>query len=459
MNEDSAPQPGSGTAPATEPEGPASAEPRRLTRSQDGRLITGVCAGLARYTRIDPIVFRVAFALLVIATGVGFFVYIAAFLLMGAPDGGPSRIERVGKRVFDGDTALALIGAVLAAGMLLGIAGNWGSGDALAVIVVFGLVLLVARSRGVDLVQVARGLPDGVKGRPLSSWTPTPHNPPAYSMAGGMVDLARLGRRTGTYPAGPYGPAGPRTDEPQDTPPYAPAPPYPPPPLAPPYAPAPPAPLRPSSSYVTGLTLLIALVVGGILYAAVGDRPHFAGLQIVIAGALVVIACGLVIGAWFGRTSKLVLVGAIMSFALASSSIAGNASVARKTHHMMWRPAATTQAENSHKVIVGQGVVDLTDVPLSPGQRLRVSAEVTLGVLSVKVPANARVEVDGQAFLGDITIDRQVTSGPRARVRRVLQPESTGPENTGGAHGLAPATIVLRIRSKVGDMEVSRVPA
>jgi predicted membrane protein len=125
--------------------------------------------------------------------------------------------------------------------------------------------------------------------------------------------------------------------------------------------------------------------------------------------------------------------------------------VARKTHHMTWRPAAVPQAAQSHKVRVGQGVVDLTAVPLSPGQRLEVNAEVTLGVLAVKVPSTARVEVDGHAYLGDITVDRQVTSGPGARVHRVLEP-MTPPS--------APiATIVLRIRSKVGDMEVSRVPA
>lgn len=116
----------------------------------------------------------------------------------------------------------------------------------------------------------------------------------------------------------------------------------------------------------------------------------------------------------------------------------------------MWRPAGTAQAEQTHKVFVGQGVVDLTDVPLAPGQRLQVNAEVTLGVLAVKVPSTARVEVDGHAYLGDITIDHQVTSGPGARVRRVLTPE-------GGTS--ATATIALRIRSKVGDMEVTRVPA
>ncbi|WP_185792284.1 PspC domain-containing protein [Actinoallomurus bryophytorum] len=464
MNEDSDPPRSSEPGPQAEaPPGPrAGAEPRRLIRSQEGRLITGVCAGLARYTRIDAIVFRVAFALLVLATGVGVLLYIAAFLLMGAPDGGPSKIERMGRRIFDGDTALALLGAVFAAGMVFGIAGNWGSGKALAVVVVFGLTLLVARSRGVDLVQVARGLPDHIKGRPLSSWTPPPA--PAPGLSDGMVDLARLGRRGDTYAAGPYAAASgstaahtPPADtaEPSDT---VPGPygtdPYSQGPHAADAAP-PPAEspwVRPHRrSYLATLTLLTAVIVGAVLYLTVDDRTAFSRYQVVIAGALAVIACGLFLGAWFGRDRKLVLVGAIMSFALASTSIAGNAAVARKTHHQIWRPVATAQAEQSHKVLVGQGVVDLTTVPLSPGESLRVNAQVTLGVLAVRVPAAARVEIDGHAYLGDITIDRQVTSGPGARVRRVLEPE-------GQVAGPIP-TIVLHIRSKVGDMEVTRVPA
>ncbi|HZE31261.1 MAG TPA: PspC domain-containing protein [Actinoallomurus sp.] len=472
MNEDSDPPQSSEPGPQAEASaGPrASAEPRRLIRSQEGRLITGVCAGLARYTRIDAIVFRVAFALLVLATGIGVLLYIAAFLIMGAPDGAPSQVERMGRRVFDGDTVLALLGAVFAAGVVLGIVGKWGSGKALSVVVVFGLALLVARSRGVDLVQVARSLPDRLKGRPLSSWTPSA---PAshHGLSEGMVDLARLGRRGDPYAAGPYATASGSTalhtppypppadaTEPSDTvsDPYG-ADPYAKGPYAadgvPPYVPPAEAPhvRGHRRSYLTILTELAAVLVGIALYLTVDGRTTFNRYQVVIAGALAVIACGLFLGAWFGRDRKLVLVGAIMSFALASTSIAGNSAVARQTHHQIWRPAATAQAVQSHKVLVGQGVVDLTTMPLSPGDPLRVSAQVTLGVLAVKVPAGARVEIDGHAYLGDITVDRQVTSGPGARVRRVLEPE-------GHAPGPVP-TIVLHIRSKVGDMEVTRVPA
>ncbi|GAB3961830.1 hypothetical protein GCM10029978_015150 [Actinoallomurus acanthiterrae] len=400
------------------------APPRRLTRSQEGRLITGVCAGLARYTGIDPLVFRVGFALLVLATGVGVVLYIGAFLLMGQPDGGPSKIERFGRRLFDGDTALALLGAALGAGAVLGIAGDWTSPNALAVVVVFALTLFTARSRGVDLVPLARSLPDRVKGRPLSSWTPpaAPAAPP-YRMPNGMIDLARL---AGTAP--------------QET---APPPPSPP-------TPSPVIPRR-RRSYLTACTLVTAVLVAGVLYAVGDRRPDLDGLQTIIAGALIVVAAGLFVGSWFGRDRKLIFVGAIMSLALASTSIAGDPSVARRTHASAWRPADVSQAERSHKVLVGEGAVDLTSVPLTPGQRIRVTATVTVGVLNVKLPATARVELNAQAFLGDITVDRQITGGPRARVVRVLEPDA--PQN-----GAAPI-IELRLRSTVGDMEVTRVPA
>lgn len=404
-------------------------QPRRLTRAQEGRLITGVCAGLARYTRIDPVVFRVGFALLVLTTGVGVLLYLGAFLLMGAPDGGPSKIERLGRRLFDGDAALALLGAALGAVTVLSAVGDWGSPNTLAAVVVFALTLLVARSRGVHLVGVARGLPEAVKGRSLSSWAPpAAPAPPPYRAPDGMIDLARLAR------------AEPLGTEPLET--------EPPPP-------SPPRPVRVVTrrrrSYLTVCTLVTAVLVASVLYAVGDRRPDLGRLQIIIAGALVVVAAGLLVGSWFGRDRKLITVGAIMSLALASSSIAGDPAIARKTHTTAWRPADVSQAEQSHKVLIGEGTVDLTSMPLAAGQRLRVSATVTLGVLTVKVPATARVELDAQAFLGDITVDRQITGGPRARVKRVLDPEVR-------PAGAAPV-IALRLRSTVGDMEVARVPA
>src|SRR3569833_3340122 len=123
-----------------------SGDPPRLLRSEEGRLITGVCAGLAGRTRIDAIVFRVAFALLVITTGVGVLLYLFAFLLMGGPDGRPSWIARTGKRLFDGDTALEQHNTTQNNNKQNNNTHNKNTNNTLSVVVVFGLALLVARS-------------------------------------------------------------------------------------------------------------------------------------------------------------------------------------------------------------------------------------------------------------------------------------------------------------------------
>ncbi len=415
--------------------------PRRLSRSDDGRLITGVCAGLARYTRIDAVVFRVGFALLVIATGVGVALYIGAFLLMAATDGGPSKFERMRHRLLDGDTVLALLGAGMACGVLFAVIGNWASGNGLAVVVVFGLTMLVARSRGVDLFALARSMPERVKGRPMSSWTPPAPapRPSVIHPSEGMVDLGRLGRPEPP----PYG-----LDDVDDRRPITPQPrPYEPKPYEPkPYV------ARPRRrSYLTPVTLVIALVTAGVLFGVTGGHQEFARIQIVLGGTLCAIAAGLFLGAWFGRDRLLMTLGALMSLALATTSIAGDPGIARSMQHALWRPAGVTEADQTHSFLIGEGIVDLTTVPLQPGQRLQVNAKIALGVLKLRVPSTARVEVDGQAVIGDITVDRHVTSGPGARVRQVLEPETR--------NGKPAPTIALRIRSKVGDMEVTRVPA
>lgn len=63
-------------------------ETRVLRRSGEGRIFGGVCAGLGRFTGIDPVVFRVGFAVLLLGSGVGFILYVAAVLLMKDPRGG-----------------------------------------------------------------------------------------------------------------------------------------------------------------------------------------------------------------------------------------------------------------------------------------------------------------------------------------------------------------------------------
>src|SRR5690606_1431497 len=53
-----------------------------LQRSAENRVVGGVCGGLAEYTDIDPIIYRVLAAVLTLVGGAGLILYGAAMLLI-----------------------------------------------------------------------------------------------------------------------------------------------------------------------------------------------------------------------------------------------------------------------------------------------------------------------------------------------------------------------------------------
>ena len=57
----------------------------RLMRSETDRMIAGVCGGLAGYLNIDPVLVRLAFVVLALASGVGVVIYGLLWILMPTP--------------------------------------------------------------------------------------------------------------------------------------------------------------------------------------------------------------------------------------------------------------------------------------------------------------------------------------------------------------------------------------
>ncbi|MEV4801838.1 PspC domain-containing protein [Nonomuraea sp. NPDC049421] len=148
-------------APPRQPAAP----PSQLRRSGEGRFLMGVCAGLGRHTGIDPVVFRVAFAVLLLGSGIGLFLYLAAFLLMKEPNGRPGIIEQWTRRDFDAETVLVLLTAVLAFGLAINVATVWLDTGSLVVGVFLAVSLLAAHTNGVDLVGLARSMPERLSRR------------------------------------------------------------------------------------------------------------------------------------------------------------------------------------------------------------------------------------------------------------------------------------------------------
>jgi phage shock protein PspC (stress-responsive transcriptional regulator) len=86
-----------------------------LLRDQEQKMIAGVCTGLGRHFDVDPVIFRVLFALLTFFGGLGILAYAAAWLLI--PEAGERSSEA--QRLLTGTNAY--VAAAAAALMVLGL--------------------------------------------------------------------------------------------------------------------------------------------------------------------------------------------------------------------------------------------------------------------------------------------------------------------------------------------------
>ena len=68
--------------------------PRRLLRSRSDRMIAGVAGGLGRYFGVDPVIFRIVFAVSVFLGGLGVLAYIALALFVPTGDDEGAAVER-----------------------------------------------------------------------------------------------------------------------------------------------------------------------------------------------------------------------------------------------------------------------------------------------------------------------------------------------------------------------------
>ncbi len=513
----------------------------------------GVCAGLGRHTGIDPVVFRVAFAMLMLGSGVGLFLYIAAFLLMKEPNGGPGLIEQWTRRDFDAEAVMALLTAVLAGGLGLNLATIWLDAGTLVVGVLLAVSLLAAHASGVDLLGVARSMPERLSrrrtaeraapsytspepappvrpapspppaapSRPAEETTVTPPTAAASALAqeraeatpreevipreaaqpdetaahadettahatetathagetaagethagetapGASDTTARGDAVTAQHPVPPYQPPAHR---PQPRPavghtrygePFAPHGPYR--PLDPakragdqsPYdpilygrpVPRPERKPRPKS-FIGVITILLAIIIGGIVVAVQARSAAGVSPTIVGGAMLITIGAGLLVAAWWGRGAGLVAAGTTVALILSLGLTLGG--LPRNIGSSEWSPTTLAELNAVYDVGIGDGRLDLSDLKLAPGTTATVNTAISLGELEVIVPSTVRLEVHATNKVGDITVDQSIRGGVNVRLDKVLEPE-TKPDG-------AVSTLVLNLRGGVGDMEVRR---
>lgn len=397
--------PASGPSPSGDDAGPrVSADDvrdlRRLRRSSDERYVAGVAGGIARHLDVDPLVVRVALAVLVLFGGTGLLLYGGLWLLVprddraSAPVSLDDRSRSVAIAVTVGLAGLALLGDLV---------NGWVPWPLLVVLLVVALLVGNHQRRGA--AGTAAGTPVAT-GAPYPPYPPhtSPYGPPAAASAA-PVDLqkeatapvgggpgARPGAASGSVPPGPYdrlgasGPVPPRSSRPR--------------------APKPPSPLRRGPVLFWFTAALAAFAVG--LLAVV----DLAGLAVVPSAypalALAVTGVMLLVGAFYGRGGGLILAGLGLSVATAGALAVEHVDGER----FVVSPTSASQVADRYSYGAAETVIDLSGVrdPEDLAGRY-VDVEVGVGRVEVLLPEDVGVDVAIDVGLGSITLPDQTSGG------------------------------------------------
>ncbi|GAA3758530.1 phage shock protein PspC (stress-responsive transcriptional regulator) [Spinactinospora alkalitolerans] len=466
-----APEPSSASPPAGAAEEHEEREERELRKNDAAGVVTGVCAGLGDHTRIDPVVWRATFAMTALAGGTGLWLYIAAWMMMRDSRGGPAMIEQLLNRRLAARAVLTLLAVGLAAATALSLVGGFSWGTlVLATPLILGA--LTAHNRGVDLQQTARDLPGWLKSKEPAPTAPAPEPAPAYynpaqpwaAAPSGPIDLAvvagrargRAGGEDGDDGNGDGGDGEPTARGAVDLSRAA-------------------GPETPKSSGPCrrrhGRLLIVhvfwmLLAATGIAFGLTGgfSLSTLVGPEIgpvYLGSVVVIIGLALVAGAWIGDPRGLIAVGTLATLLLVAAATVDL--TALRFGDTTWRPATVVEAEQRYELTGGAAALDLTRLPLEPGQRVNVNADVRFGWTEVLVPDTARVVFHGTAAFGEIRVADTARAGTRLDVRETLEPVGSDAgaerEPAGEKSELSenPPTLIVSLASYGGDMEVRRV--
>jgi phage shock protein PspC (stress-responsive transcriptional regulator) len=125
-----------------------SQRPRRLLRSRSDRMLAGVAGGLGRYFSVDPVIFRIGFAVSAFFGGFGLLAYVALALFVPDEEGGAAPVARSRALTIVTIIVLALVAAPLVGAGFFWLHGGWGLGG-VAIVGLIGLaVYAILRERG-----------------------------------------------------------------------------------------------------------------------------------------------------------------------------------------------------------------------------------------------------------------------------------------------------------------------
>ena len=408
--DDSPPRdPGSGGYTQPPPQEP----PRRLTRRSDDRVLCGVASGLGDYFNVDPAIFRLTFIVLTFFGGSGVMLYGLGWLLLPDRTTGESLGENLFRRALGGRSSVARwVVIVIAAVVIINAVSAYDGGLLWAIILIAIGVFVFRREESPAATDTADEPPPAVVPPPSPPSPPQPSRPPTQ-------------RALSTPPPAPFAPST-IFDDWQPTP--IAAPPEPPPP----------------PSVLGRITVAAALLLIGLVALIQNLSPLDVTADQYAALGLVVVGAGLLVGARFGRSRGLIVLGVILMVVMAAAAALPDIPVTSSAGQQTWTPVTVTDLRDRYQLGMGELQLDLTGLRLEPGQQVAVAAAVGVGQLVVDVPPETTVDVDATSSLGEVTAFDRDSEGTNATVDHV----KPGPEGS--------PTIALDLSVGMGQIEVSQ---
>ena len=334
-----------------------------LRRSRTDRKVTGVAAGLAHYFDVDPILVRVGFVVVTIAGGLGgglgILLYLACTLLIPDED-----TDVTGDRFIDRHFRAVQVtsGAVLVLAALTS-ERWWGRGPWLLAAAIGVVTLVVLAARDGRWHSIATASPAGAQAAPTS--TPDEVLVPTSPVHRYSTDQSFTAPPSETSHSAEY----------QTRP-------------------------RRQRSALGALTVGAALLVVAVLVAIERSGAASIPTAAVFAAALAVVGCGLLVGAFLGRSRGLIVLGVLLGIATLVTSVV-HLPPTDTTGSVTWTPV--TVGSSSYEWGAGQTTLDLSRIP--PGGQSTVSVQQGFGVVSVVVSSTTTTRL--VLHVGAGTIDTQ----------------------------------------------------
>ena len=356
-------------------------------RARD-KWIGGVCSGIADRLGVDPVIVRAVAVLLVLLGGVGVSAYLVAWLLL--PDEGGSIMAERALRHGEGRAVVLLVvtGFAVFSGFPWWFSHNGVWNFPWGLVLLGGLIWwVVSRSReGRPLVPppatptppAAPGVPsevtpDADTASMATTAPPAPAGPGVGSPAWGQQvgdNAAAWGQQVGTSFV-------PRTRR------------------------------RSGGLLMTLIGLGLALVTYGVV-KWLADDLSWSGNHTVIAlasslAALGLLVLGLGLAGW--RAGFLGFVTVCLAIVTWSSAVLPtDLNIGGRVGDQTWTPAVLTST-STFGIAAGDAVLDLSRMPAQGMSNPTVPVSVGVGSLTIVVPADLTVAVDGHVGAGDISID------------------------------------------------------